>query len=245
MSVKQKIKSFSLFIALGLNLLLLVILGFNAHTRAGDIEPSETPKLCLAALTIRQPQPAPQVIREEVKQSEPKPQKVVKKRPVPPKKITKVVEPKPVKKEALPPKPVMTQVEEPIIEVQEELVEIQKIASPPLPDPRILAEQVAQAQQAQMKREALVAELIKRLEQEKRFPALAKRLGLSGTVTLLISVDPNGHISHFELVQGNTCHKVLCKSAMNTAHRVAKKPLTMAGPDKSLRVKVPIVYELI
>ncbi len=263
MNARQKIKMFSLVAAIGLNQLLLIALAVNAHPKVAVSQPEKAAKISLAALHIRQCAPPKQsqaTVQKELKTSEPKFQKVVetelsslsaqtklmslqyKKKIVPSK-----LQPRSVQKEIVVLEPKSAVVAKQAEKTPKTPVK-QELAASPQPDPAIAIRQVAEAARqakANSQKEAIMAELMKRLEQEKKFPALARRLGLSGTVMLLIELEPGGVISHYELVDGQKGHKILCKAALATARRAADRPLTMADLDSSLRVKIPIVYELI
>lgn len=193
-----------------------------------------------------------------VKEVEIKPRKVVKKVLRSEKIEPPVVEPEP------PPEPVVEPIVEEIVEPQPEVVPIpppavqqtaevaETIVTPPVVAALVVPDldmqkrqQAAMAAQTKARQEASLAELVARLEREKRFPKMARRLNLSGTVKLRIILEPDGVISHYELVEYGNTPKVLRRAALATVRRAAKTPLAKIELTKPLSVVIPIVYELL
>ena len=256
MSARQKIKAFSFAGSLSLNVLLAILLVISAKTQArvAEVKNEKSTRICLSALQMLHPMPVDAVIPsvaqpekspaiKQVEKSMVKPmlkpakKQVVKKKITPaeraPRKTARAKAVKPVGK--------------PVPAAKQAAPEPRQAAAAVLPNPAMARQEAAvrAARRTEKQRQCLVAELIQRLEKEKKFPALAVRLGVSGTVLLLIEVRPDGVISHYEVVEKQSAHNILQKAALATVRKAAAKPLAMDDLEHSLRVKVPVVYELI
>ncbi len=250
MSARQKIKAFSFAGALSLNILLAMLLVISAQTQARTVKTEKTEestKICLSVLQMRNPTPVATVpvaaVMPAMLQPEKRPVAKPVKKQVVKKKITPI---KPAPQKTIRPK-VVKPVKKTVPSAKETPAEPQRAAVQVLPDPAMARKEAAAraARRKENQRQSLVAKLIRRLEKEKKFPLLARRLGVSGTVLLLIEVQPDGVISHYEIVEKQSAHNILKKAALTTARKAAAKPLAMCDLDRCMLVKVPIIYELI
>ena len=258
MSARQKIKAFSFAGSLSLNILLAMLLVISAQTQARTVNTEKTEKetkICLSALQMRQPTPVAAVPVATIMPPVPQPEKNPVKKQVK-KTVVKPVKKQVVKKKITPIKPapkktiqakVVKPVKKTVPAAKQTPPEPLQAAALVLPDPAMVRKEAAAraARQTENQRQSLLGELIRRLEKEKKFPLLARRLGVSGTVLLLIEVQPDGVISHYEIIEEQSAHKILNKAALTTIRKAAAKPLAMGDLDRCMLVKVPVVYELI
>jgi protein TonB len=91
-------------------------------------------------------------------------------------------------------------------------------------------------------KQAIIAALIASLEQEKRYPAAARRLGIEGLVTAQVQIDSLGRIVGAG-IKGGGSDPMLERATTEALQRVQKRwrPVPMLEP---VTVNVPIRYSL-
>ncbi|MBI4593244.1 MAG: energy transducer TonB, partial [Candidatus Rokubacteria bacterium] len=83
----------------------------------------------------------------------------------------------------------------------------------------------------------------RRIQELLRYPAPARRRGLSGTVQLELTIGPAGAISQVTVV-GSSSHSVLDDAAVETVRSLRPLPFPADLPPRILRVRLPVVFEL-
>jgi TonB family protein len=76
-----------------------------------------------------------------------------------------------------------------------------------------------------------------------KYPTLARRRGLTGTVQVELEIQPTGAISKVEIVASSS-HRVLDDAAVEAVHRLGRLPVPAHLPPRLLRVRLPVVFEL-
>lgn len=87
------------------------------------------------------------------------------------------------------------------------------------------------------------AQLEQALQQGKRYPASARRMGQSGTVVVHLRVDADGSLQHCTL-HHSSGFKVLDQAAEQLVRNVAQALATQIAPGRAIDLRIPIVYEL-
>jgi protein TonB len=90
---------------------------------------------------------------------------------------------------------------------------------------------------------AYLAALRQRIQQSVRYPASARRRGLAGTVSLEILILPSGAIGDVTVLESSS-HSVLDDAALDTIRSLPRVPLPPEVPARSLRVRVPVVFQM-
>jgi protein TonB len=85
--------------------------------------------------------------------------------------------------------------------------------------------------------------LRQRIAQSVRYPASARRRGISGTVNVEILILPNGVVGEVQLLESST-HQVLDEAALKTIRSLPRMPLPADLPARPLRVRVPVVFQI-
>jgi len=85
--------------------------------------------------------------------------------------------------------------------------------------------------------------LRQRIQHSVRYPASARRRGISGTVNVEILILPNGVVGEVELLESST-HQVLDDAALDTIRSLPRVPLPPELPARPLRVRVPVVFQI-
>jgi protein TonB len=85
--------------------------------------------------------------------------------------------------------------------------------------------------------------LRQRIQQSLRYPASARRRGVSGTVSVEILIQANGSIGDVTLIDSSR-HAVLDEAAMETIRSLPRMPLPPELPARPLRIRVPVVFEM-
>lgn len=91
--------------------------------------------------------------------------------------------------------------------------------------------------------DAYLALLRERIQQSLHYPLAARRRGLSGTVGIEIVIQPDGAIGSVSLFS-SASHRILDDAAVDTARRLPPLPFPDGLPRRTLRVRVPVVFEL-
>ncbi len=183
-----------------------------------------------APVSAPQPGPVTQIsleqlpIREEIQNEVlPTPEPVVEPEPEP---EPKIVEPDaPAEEEPPPP-------EEPTPEPTVE----------PEPEPEAIAQEASTVEAGgEAVPPSLLQELQRHVEKAKYYPTRAKRRGITGRVVLRITISVAGVIEVVEIISSD--HSILASAAKKTGNKLLGKTLS-AKPKETLRVEVPVVYEL-
>jgi len=85
--------------------------------------------------------------------------------------------------------------------------------------------------------------LRRRVFESLTYPLVARRRSLSGTVQLELEIQPTGVISRVEVVASST-HRVLDEAALDTVRGVGRVPFPPNVRPRSLRVRLPVVFDL-
>jgi len=85
--------------------------------------------------------------------------------------------------------------------------------------------------------------LRERIQQSVRYPATARRRGVGGTVNVEILILPNGAVADVTLLD-SSAHQVLDEAALDTIRSLPRMPLPQQLPARSLRVRVPVVFQI-
>ena len=85
--------------------------------------------------------------------------------------------------------------------------------------------------------------LRQRIAQSVRYPASARRRGISGTVNVEILILPTGIVGEVQLLESST-HQVLDDAAIETIRSLPRMPLPPDLPARARRVRVPVVFQL-
>jgi protein TonB len=76
-----------------------------------------------------------------------------------------------------------------------------------------------------------------------RYPSAARRQGLSGTVELEVEVRPSGAVGAVAIVRSSS-HRVLDDAALEAARGLPRMPFPPGLPPRTLRVRIPVDFEL-
>jgi protein TonB len=87
------------------------------------------------------------------------------------------------------------------------------------------------------------ARLRQRIQDAARYPAAARRRGVTGTVHLEIAVDPDGAIGAVSVITSSS-HDILDRAAVNAARAIPRVPFPGDVRPRGLRVRLPVVFEL-
>jgi protein TonB len=86
-------------------------------------------------------------------------------------------------------------------------------------------------------------DLRRRVQDLLRYPATARRRGLSGTVQLELTITPDGAIERVAIVRSSS-HAVLDEAAVETLRALPARPFPPELPPRPLRVRLPVVFDL-
>jgi protein TonB len=82
-----------------------------------------------------------------------------------------------------------------------------------------------------------------RIQEALRYPLPARRRGLTGTVTIELTVLPNGAIGPVTVVE-SSAHPLLDEAALETAQSLRAEPFPAGLTPRTLRVRLPVVFQL-
>ncbi len=85
--------------------------------------------------------------------------------------------------------------------------------------------------------------LRQRIDEALRYPAAARRRGLAGTVTIEVTVLPDGAIGPVRVVE-SSAHPLLDDAAVDSVRSLRPQPFPRDLPARTLRVRLPVVFEL-
>ena len=88
-----------------------------------------------------------------------------------------------------------------------------------------------------------LAALRQRIQHSVRYPASARRRGIAGTVSVEILILANGTITDVSVLESSS-HQVLDDAALETIRSLPRMPLPPELPARSLRVRVPVVFQM-
>jgi protein TonB len=87
------------------------------------------------------------------------------------------------------------------------------------------------------------AQLEQALQQGKRYPASARRMGQSGTVVVHLRVGADGSLQHC-MLHHSSGFKALDQAAEQLVRSVAQALAAQMAPGRAIDLRIPIVYEL-
>jgi TonB family protein len=90
---------------------------------------------------------------------------------------------------------------------------------------------------------AYLALVRRRIQEVLRYPAAARRRGLTGSVHVEVTVEPSGRIAAVSLVTSST-HRLLDDAALEAVRALPPVPFPPDVTPRALRVRLPIVFEL-
>lgn len=82
-----------------------------------------------------------------------------------------------------------------------------------------------------------------RVQAALRYPASARRQGLTGTVHLEMTIQPDGAIGPVSVLR-SSAHTLLDEAALAAVRALRAEPLPTELPRRALRVRLPVVFEL-
>ncbi len=82
-----------------------------------------------------------------------------------------------------------------------------------------------------------------RVQESLVYPLAARRQGLRGTVELDVWLDPAGRVRDVRVARSST-HELLDDAAVETIRRLGPLPFPESLPRRSLRIRLPLVFEL-
>jgi protein TonB len=88
-----------------------------------------------------------------------------------------------------------------------------------------------------------LATLRQRIQEVLRYPPVARRRGVTGTVELEIDITPDGAIGSVSVI-GSSSHAVLDRAAMEAARSVPRTPFPTDVRPRALKVRLPVVFEM-
>ncbi|MHC1752702.1 TonB family protein [Humidesulfovibrio sp.] len=93
-------------------------------------------------------------------------------------------------------------------------------------------------------RERLVAALVGRIEQAKRYPFAARKAGIEGVVTMRVRIDEAGRIAGYSVQPDGAPHRWLQEVSLETMALVDPQLLPEGRLEAALVVEVPIRFHL-
>lgn len=88
-----------------------------------------------------------------------------------------------------------------------------------------------------------LAQLRQRIQESLRYPLTARRRGLSGTVRLQMTIQPDGAIASVRIVESSS-HSALDDAALEAVRSLRPMPFPVGVPRRELYVRVPVIFEL-
>lgn len=88
-----------------------------------------------------------------------------------------------------------------------------------------------------------LARLRRQIQETLEYPLPARRRGLSGTVHVEIVIKPNGVVSQVSVLHSSS-HRLLDEAALDAVRRLPPLPFPAELPPRTLRVRLPVVFEL-
>src|SRR5262249_52691878 len=88
-----------------------------------------------------------------------------------------------------------------------------------------------------------LASLRRQVAESLRYPPVARRRGLTGTVYLEITIQTNGAIGTASVVASSS-HPLLDEAALETVRHLPRLPFPAELPPRRLRVRLPVIFRL-
>ncbi len=88
-----------------------------------------------------------------------------------------------------------------------------------------------------------LSRLRQRLHEALRYPPAARRRGLTGAVTIELTILPSGLIRDVSVVTSSS-HPLLDDAAVETVRELRAQPFPASLPPRTLRVRLPVVFQL-
>jgi protein TonB len=83
----------------------------------------------------------------------------------------------------------------------------------------------------------------RRIQEALEYPLAARRRGLAGTVELEVLLEPSGRVTAARVVSSSS-HAVLDDAALRAVRGLGAEPFPERLPRKSLRIRIPLAFEL-
>jgi len=83
----------------------------------------------------------------------------------------------------------------------------------------------------------------RRVQESLEYPLVARRRGLSGRLELEVLLEPSGRLGDIR-VMSSSAHAVLDEAAVEAVRKLAPEPLPEHLPRRSLRIRLPLSFEL-
>jgi TonB family protein len=90
---------------------------------------------------------------------------------------------------------------------------------------------------------AYLALVRRRIQESLRYPMAARRRGVTGSVHVEITVEPTGRIAAVSLVTSSS-HALLDEAALEAVRNLPRVPFPADVTPRTLRVRLPVVFEL-
>jgi len=90
---------------------------------------------------------------------------------------------------------------------------------------------------------AYLALVRRRIQESLRYPMAARRRGVTGSVHVEITVEPTGRIAAVSLVTSSS-HALLDEAALEAVRNLPRMPFPADVTPRTLRVRLPVVFEL-
>jgi protein TonB len=90
---------------------------------------------------------------------------------------------------------------------------------------------------------AYLGRLRQRIQESLRYPAMARRRGVTGTVQLEIAIAADGAIAAVSVIASSS-HDILDRAAVEAARSLARAPFPADVRPRALTVRLPVVFEL-
>jgi protein TonB len=87
------------------------------------------------------------------------------------------------------------------------------------------------------------ARIRERVQEALRYPALARKRGVAGTVQIEIGIAADGTFSMVSMI-GSSSHETLDRAALAAARSVRRIPFPAGVPPRPLIVRLPVVFAL-
>ncbi|MFT7824557.1 MAG: TonB family protein [Sulfurimonas sp.] len=191
-----------------------------------------------------EPEPEPEPVEEEIQETEPEPEP----EPVEEKIPEPEPEPEPPKPEPLPIEPVVPKPEpkKPVVKKEEVKKKVKKKVKKPKKK-KVKKAYTPSARQSTRKqhhsakeRDIFLAKIRSRINKHKRYPRIAKRRGMQGSVKVRFTIMPNGKVSNISLSGSRVFYKS-AKKAVEKAFPVSVKNAPVTLPKT---VSVVLKYRL-
>lgn len=88
-----------------------------------------------------------------------------------------------------------------------------------------------------------LARLRQRIQEALEYPPAARRRGLTGTVHVEIVIRPDGAVGQVSVLHSSS-HRILDEAALDAVRRLPPLPFPAELPPRTLRVRLPVVFEL-